>query len=57
VLQCSGALKGLPVQAYEYAEWKKVGVNIDYHVSFNDHFYSVAGVRFEAFPTDIPLRR
>jgi hypothetical protein len=34
------ALKALPVHPYEYAEWKKVGVNIDYHVSFDDHFYS-----------------
>jgi transposase len=35
------ALKTLPAHAYEYAEWKQVGVNIDYHVSFDDHFYSV----------------
>jgi transposase len=35
------ALKALPAHAYEYAEWKQVGVNIDYHVSFDDHFYSV----------------
>lgn len=34
------ALKGLPARPYEYAEWKQVGVNIDYHVSFEDHFYS-----------------
>jgi transposase len=35
------ALKALPIQAYEYAEWKQVGVNIDYHIAFDDHFYSV----------------
>jgi transposase len=35
------ALKALPAQAYEYAEWKRVRVNIDYHVSFDEHFYSV----------------
>jgi transposase len=35
------ALKALPERPYEYAEWKQVGVNIDYHVSFDDHFYSV----------------
>jgi transposase len=35
------ALKPLPSRAYEYAEWKKVGVNIDYHVNFDDHYYSV----------------
>ena len=34
------ALKPLPARPYEYAEWKKVGVNIDYHVSFDDHYYS-----------------
>jgi hypothetical protein len=34
------ALKPLPTRAYEHAEWKKVGVNIDYHVSFDDHYYS-----------------
>jgi hypothetical protein len=40
------ALKALPTEPYEYAEWKKVGVNIDYHIAFDDHFcrlhYSVA---------------
>lgn len=35
------ALKALPAQPYEYAEWKQLSVNIDYHVSFDDHFYSV----------------
>jgi transposase len=35
------ALKPLPSQHYEYAEWKQVSVNIDYHVSFEDHYYSV----------------
>lgn len=35
------ALKPLPAQPYEYAEGKDVGVNIDYHVSFDDHYYSV----------------
>lgn len=34
------ALKPLPAQAYQYAEWKQVGVNIDYHIEFDDHFYS-----------------
>lgn len=36
------ALKPLPARPYEYAEWEKVGVNIDYHISFDDHYYSVA---------------
>jgi transposase len=35
------ALKPLPATPYEYAQWKQVKVNIDYHVSFDDHFYSV----------------
>lgn len=35
------ALQPLPAQPYEYAEWKQVGVNIDYHISFDDHYYSV----------------
>jgi transposase len=34
------ALKPLPATAYEYAEWKQVRLNIDYHASFDDHFYS-----------------
>ena len=35
------ALRPLPARPYEYAEWKQVGVNIDYHISFDDHYYSV----------------
>ncbi|MBN1945802.1 MAG: IS21 family transposase [Bradymonadales bacterium] len=36
------ALKPLPVTRYEIAEWKTgVGVNIDYHVVFDGHYYSV----------------
>ena len=35
------ALQPLPAAPYEYAEWKQVKVNIDYHVSFDDHYYSV----------------
>jgi transposase len=35
------ALGALPVQPFEYPEWKKATVNIDYHVSLEDHFYSV----------------
>ena len=35
------ALKLLPATPYEYADWKQVKVNIDYHVSFDDHLYSV----------------
>lgn len=35
------ALKPLPKEPYQYAEWKKVTVNIDYHIIFGEHFYSV----------------
>jgi transposase len=35
------ALRPLPQEPYEYAEWKKARVNIDYHVAVDGHFYSV----------------
>jgi transposase len=35
------ALMPLPVTAYEYAEWKKARVHIDYHVEIDGHYYSV----------------
>jgi len=34
------ALNPLPQQPYEYADWKKARVNIDYHVEFDKHYYS-----------------
>ncbi len=34
------ALKPLPQYPYEFAEWKKVRVNIDYHVELKKHYYS-----------------
>ena len=34
-------LKPLPSEAYQYAEWKKVRVNIDYHIEVQRHYYSV----------------
>lgn len=34
------ALKPLPEKRFEYADWKQARVNIDYHVIFEDHFYS-----------------
>ena len=36
-----GALRPLPVRAYELAFWAKPRVAIDYHVEYEDHFYSV----------------
>ena len=35
------ALQALPEQRYELAEWKEVGVNVDYHVDVDGHYYSV----------------
>jgi transposase len=36
-----GALLPLPATRFEYAEWSKARVNIDYHIVFDGHFYSV----------------
>jgi len=33
-------LTPLPAEPFEASEWKKVRLNIDYHVAFDDHFYS-----------------
>lgn len=35
------ALKPLPKQPFEYCEWQKAKVNIDYHVEVDGHYYSV----------------
>jgi len=35
------ALRPLPAHPYEYAQWKKARVNIDYHVEVDRHWYSV----------------
>lgn len=35
------ALLPLPLVPYEFAEWKKARVNIDYHVEVDRHYYSV----------------
>ena len=35
------ALKGLPSERYQYAEWKRCTVAPDYHVEVDDHYYSV----------------
>lgn len=34
-------LKPLPATRYEFAQWKRGIVNIDYHVEVDDHYYSV----------------
>lgn len=35
------ALRPLPAAAYEYAEWKRARVGIDYHIEVDRHYYSV----------------
>jgi transposase len=35
------AMKPLPERRYEYAQWEKHKVNIDYHVEVDHHYYSV----------------
>jgi transposase len=35
------ALGALPKERFTYGEWKGVKVNIDYHVEFDHHYYSV----------------
>lgn len=35
------ALIGLPEKRYEFAQWEKVKVNIDYHIEFDENFYAV----------------
>jgi transposase len=34
-------LQPLPSTPYEFAQWKKVRVNIDYHIELDGHYYSV----------------
>jgi len=34
------ALNPLPTEPYEYAEWKRCRVNIDYHIEVDKHYYS-----------------
>jgi transposase len=35
------ALRSLPELPYQYVEWSKAKIHIDYHFVFKDHFYSV----------------
>jgi transposase len=35
------ALRALPAERYQYGDWSTARVNIDYHVVFDHHFYSV----------------
>lgn len=35
------ALQPLPQTRYEFAQWQNAKVNIDYHIEFDEHYYSV----------------
>lgn len=35
------ALKPLPAERFEYADWRKAKVSIDYHIEVERHYYSV----------------
>jgi transposase len=35
------ALRPLPAERYQYGDWETHRVNIDYHVAFDNHWYSV----------------
>lgn len=35
------ALRPLPLERYQHGDWKTAKVNIDYHVEFDRHYYSV----------------
>lgn len=35
------SLAALPSARFEYSEWKRARVNLDYHVAFDEHLYSV----------------
>ncbi len=47
------ALKPLPVTPYEFAVWKKAKIGIDYHVEYDEHFYSVPS---HLFPAEVFIR-
>ena len=34
-------LRPLPAEPFEYADWLKASVNVDYHIAVEQHFYSV----------------
>lgn len=36
-----GALSALPAEPYEYAEWRRARVHLDYHIEVEKHYYSV----------------
>jgi transposase len=46
------ALSDLPAERYQYGDWSTARVNIDYHVVFDHHFYSVP-YRFVHEPVEV----
>jgi len=50
------ALQPLPNAPYELCVWKKVKVNIDYHVEFDDHYYSVHYTHYSRGQRDMEVR-
>lgn len=46
------ALKALPKERYQYAQWCKAKINIDYHFVLDEHYYSVP-YRYIHFPVEI----
>lgn len=52
-------LKHLPLDRYQYAEWKTVRAGIDYHVEVKEHYYSVpyrfAKLELDARYTDVTV--
>ncbi|MFZ2542099.1 MAG: IS21 family transposase [Gallionella sp.] len=47
------AMRPLPAQSYEFAEWLKARVNIDYHIEVDQHYYSVP---FQLAKTQLDVR-
>lgn len=43
----------LPDKRYEYADWEKARVNIDYHIEIEKHYYSVP---YQLFPRQVEVR-
>ena len=41
------ALSALPREPYEFADWMRVGLGVDYHFKFDDHFYSAPYTLYE----------
>jgi transposase len=48
------ALKPLPIEPYEFCEWRACRVGIDYHVEADAHYYSVPR-RFARAEVDVRL--